>query len=701
MHDCDTTVFTSSFRYTHSFFQIDIQHLDTVSIDSINDTAKMDGNFIYGGSLDRCVQRTNNDTNRIHLFDLLNKLPINVVSSNNARKDITSEPYGLCFCGNNDSICSSMKSITVYRGQKFVVSVQAIAQGGSTATQVTAVASYDSRVNLNQVLQPLSYHCSNLTYNFYSTGYFKKLTLRSRGSCGDFTMVEATIEVTLLPCPDIFIQSNESCICEKRLQKYNTECIIDEHGNSYVVQVPGNTFWMNLLYENGHYGGIILYETCPAEYCKAKAVSIPLDDLDFQCDLNRSGVLCGACASNYSLMLGGSKCQTLLLPFAVAGLALVIFLSLRLTVATGMINSVILYANIVEANRKILFPAFTRNILTVFIAWLNLDLGFETCFYDGMTAYAQIWLQFVFPLYVWVLISLIILSSRYSITISKLIGHNPIAVLATLLLMSYTKILKTIIEVYSSVDLDYPWETVTVWLKDANVPYLQSRHLFLTVVTTLVLVFLFLPYTLLLLLGYHLYHFSGRKHFHWLNKIKPLLDSYYAPYGIHTRYWTGLLLLVRCALYIVFSSYSLEGARKSLLAIKITFTGVVIVAWLSVKLYKKHYNNILEASIYLNLIVISATSLANSSNSPAVVYFLVGIVFVIMIGIIIYHFHLSFTAKSAMWLQAKKKVSSYINKTKAQSRRLERPAQTGTSSHDPHKIVSETVIDLREPLLES
>ncbi len=56
-----------------------------------------------------------------------------------------------------------------------------------------------------------------------------------------------------------------------------------------------------------------------------------------------------------------------------------------------------------------------------------------------------------------------ILISRYSITMSKLIGHNPIAVLATLILMSYTKILKIIIEVYSSAELEYPDNrTVTV-----------------------------------------------------------------------------------------------------------------------------------------------------------------------------------------------------------------------------------------------
>ncbi len=123
-------------------------------------------------------------------------------------------------------------------------------------------------------------------------------------------------------------------------------------------------------------------------------------------------------------MLGGTRCRvcrntslTLLIFFAAAGIALIVFLSLsRLTVASGMINAVILHANIVQVNRQLFSPKSKVDILTVFIAWLNLDLGIETCFYDGMTAYAQTWLQFAFPIYVWVLISLII---RYSITVSN------------------------------------------------------------------------------------------------------------------------------------------------------------------------------------------------------------------------------------------------------------------------------------------
>ena len=93
----------------------------------------------------------------------------------------------------------------------------------------------------------------------------------------------------------------------------------------------------------------------------------------------------------------------------------------------------------------------------MFIAWLNLDLGIKTCFYNGMDAYVETWLQFAFPLYIWVLVGLIILGSHYSGRVAQIIfGSNPIAVLATLFLLSYAKLLRTVIAALSYTFLEYP-----------------------------------------------------------------------------------------------------------------------------------------------------------------------------------------------------------------------------------------------------
>ena len=94
---------------------------------------------------------------------------------------------------------------------------------------------------------------------------------------------------------------------------------------------------------------------------------------------------------------------------ALAGIVLVILLLIcKLTVALGTISGLIFYANIIAVNQSVFFPFrdinFLLAVLKVFIAWLNLDLGIETCYYDGMDAYTRTWLQFIFPVYIWVLV---------------------------------------------------------------------------------------------------------------------------------------------------------------------------------------------------------------------------------------------------------------------------------------------------------
>ena len=67
--------------------------------------------------------------------------------------------------------------------------------------------------------------------------------------------------------------------------------------------------------------------------------------------------------------------------------------------------------------------------------WLNLDLGIETCFLDGMDEYVKRWLQLI-SLVCMEFVGLIIVSREYSPRIAKLFGSNPVAVPATLSFLS-------------------------------------------------------------------------------------------------------------------------------------------------------------------------------------------------------------------------------------------------------------------------
>ena len=67
--------------------------------------------------------------------------------------------------------------------------------------------------------------------------------------------------------------------------------------------------------------------------------------------------------------------------FEIAGIILIVFLLVfRLTVAIGTIHGLVFYANIMAINKAVLFPSVQNNPLLIFIAWLNLDVGIETCY---------------------------------------------------------------------------------------------------------------------------------------------------------------------------------------------------------------------------------------------------------------------------------------------------------------------------------
>ena len=322
------------------------------------------------------------------------------------------------------------------------------------------------------------------------------------------------------------------------------------------------------------------------------------------------------------------------------GVALVFLLLVcKLTVATGTLSGPVFYANIVGVNRNIFLPVESTNLFSIFIAWLNFDFGIETCFYNGMDAYSKTWLQFVFPVYIWVLVGLMIFVSHFSHRFARLLGNNPVSVLATLILLSYTKILRTLITALYITYLQYPTYNKMVWLYDANIDYLSGKHIPLLLVAVLVFLFLFLPYTLLLLFGQWLQALSHLKLFSWVNsaRLKPFMDSYHAPYKAKHRYWPGLLLVLRFSLLLVFAFNIQEELSINLLAISVG-TGILVVwAWVSGGVYRNWCLDALEGSFALNLIILAAATYhvkLSGGNQLAVGYTSVSIAFATFIVIL-------------------------------------------------------------------
>ena len=398
-------------------------------------------------------------------------------------------------------------------------------------------------------------------------------------------------------------------------------------------------------------GALAASKYCPYNYCTSTQISLTLQEpgseqsnhssTDTQCNYRHSGILCGGCQPGLSLALGSDRCLhcsnvyiSLLLPFAMAGVVLIFLIKfLNLTISQGTMNALIFYANVVSTNKYLYYNSTSINPTTLFIAWFNLDIGIETCFFNGLTAYIRTWLQFVFPLYIWTIAGLIIVLAKYNDRVAKVMGNNGVPVLATLFLLSYAKLFNTIIRVLSFTTLQTTQGQHFMWSVDGNIVYLGPEHAPLFAVAVAVLVFLWLPYTLLLLLGQWLHRLNYHLIARLLFKLKPFLDAHYAPFKDRHRYWFGLLLLARVAILLI--STFIHENTAGIIELATALLCMVLTFW-GQNVYRNSLVGNYATAFFLNLAIINVLALFSTRNISVASFTLIAIALAQFVGLILY-----------------------------------------------------------------
>ena len=358
------------------------------------------------------------------------------------------------------------------------------------------------------------------------------------------TIIE-TFYISILPCPIgfSFIKHERACHCDPVLQNdliFVKSCNIDDA----TIQCPANS-WIAISDINSYYVSL----NCPFDYCLPESSYINLPNPDTQCQYDRTGLLCAQCPLNLSLVLGSSQCKQcsnihllIILPLAASGIILVIILFIfNLTVTSSYISTIIFYANIININSPVLFPKH-HSLVYVLISLLNINLGIEACFYKGMDGYDKSWLQLVFPMYLFVLVIVIVIASRYSTRIQRLTACRVLPVLATLLILCYTNILQAVsmaLFFYSRVTYLPSMEHRMVWSVATDVELFAFKFFILFAICLIVFLLFLLPFNMVLLFSKKLAYFKV------VNYFKPLIDAYHGPYKDNFYYWTGVQLLIR------------------------------------------------------------------------------------------------------------------------------------------------------------
>ena len=635
-----------------------------------NAIAKHGSTNLFGGLLDKCILSPFAEVNHLQ-----HKIQYSGVTYLRNISDITldsiaSQPVQVCFCTNEGQPDCSYQPphIKVKKGETFTVSLVAVDQVNHSvdANIISSLTSLVAGFGEGQQTQEVNRSCTDLIFNVLSPDNSETITIFADGPCGSSKSSTKHVNIQFLncTCPVGFEPSSSKptrceCICDSVLSPYITIC---NYTTNSLLRMNTNS-WITYINDTDS-PGYVTHTNCPSDYCHPPTMSVSINlnlpnGADTQCAHNRRGVLCGACQDNLSLSLGSLHCLpchnhwpavfvAILVAAIIAGVLLVItLLTLNMTVAVGLINGVIFYANIIAANNSIVFLTTEPSFFTVIIAWLNLDIGFDACFFNGLDAYTKTWLQLAFPAYVISLVVLVIKISENSPRFTRLIGpgrRDPVATLATLTLLSYAKLLSVTIAVLSFAVLHYPdGSKQVVWLLDGNVMYFQGKHIVLVFVATLIIL-IGVPYTFLLFFWQWLIQTPNGRLFRWTKntKLNAIITTYHAPYNYEHRYWTGLLLLVRVVLYITAAVTVSSNPQVPLLMIIILVGGLLFLKGIyGRRVYKRSSVDIVETVILLNLLSFAAFSLyeykTDSTKQVTIAYISTITTLSVLVGSVVYH----------------------------------------------------------------
>ena len=536
---------------------------------------------------------------------------------------VLSFPENVVYCGCSDpNLCNGTSPhLTTFPGRTVKFYITSVDKRnnlspGVVDTQVNTdgIQSQNIMLGPRQKAQWIGTVCAQIEYQIYGPENASLKLRLSNNPNGSPTV----INVKLLPCePGFVIITNSStnvmkCDCSPFLTSLGVIC-----DTSDGTVTRNKTNWI------GVYNNTLpaLAQTCPLDYCNSTIKKLPLARPGYLCNGGRTGIICGHCHGNLSVIFGSSKCQecsdmwlTTLVMFAVLGVFLVAALFfLNLTITQGTLYGLIFYANIIQVNTSIFFNQPILNPLQVIVSLVNLDLGLPMCFYNGMDDADKAGLQFVFPAYLLILTMATILVCHYCLQrspttstrfflyrLSIIIGERAVGVLSTLIYLSYSKLLRTVIDILTYSTVHLPSGDMYVWFYDGNVEYLHGKHTALFVIAIATLTLFLLPYTFALTFipiieqnseHNRLFNYLHKK----ANQIKPMNDAHYAPYKGEWRWWLGARLWLLVVMYSLNPVYS-SDKPSLLLTIQATMVILFTITQASIKPFgqshqKTHQSN--------------------------------------------------------------------------------------------------------------
>ena len=749
LHVVEISICTILFLYNYPG---DLPQPRSFSITFTDNHAQQGGHAVYATPIYNCLHTCLNNELR-NLFcnnsiNLTSYFTITSLQADSSDLQVVTFPTDVHLCSCSDPKLCNVTSqyqgkVTTYPGRTVRLNVTSVGDGNTLSPSVvytrintSSITSQNITLGPRQEAQWIRMVCGTIEYQIYGPEMASFKLLLSNNPYNS----PAVIEVELLPCEPGFTLSSTGeikCDCSLFFTSFGVVC-----------DTSDGTVTRNKLNWIGVYNNTLpaLASTCPLDYCNSTINKLSLGRPGDLCNGGRTDVLCGHCHGNHSVIFGSSKCQVCtdmwlitLVMFAVLGVLLVAALFfLNLTVTQGTLYGLIFYANIIQVNTSIFFSQSILNPMKVIVSFVNLDLGLPLCFYDGMDDADKAGLQFVFPAYLLILTMTVIVLCHYCLQRSPtsstsscwyrfaiIIGERAVGVLSTLIYLSYSKLLRTVIDVFTYSTVHLPTGDMYVWFYDGNVEYLHRKHTVLFVVAMVTCILFLLPYTFALTFIPIIEHCSEHNRLsNYLhkkaNQMKPMNDAHYAPYKGEWRWWLGARLWLVVVMYSLNPVYS-SDKPSLLLSIQATVVILFTIAQAGVKpfgqshqqtdkltRYTIFYNglyNCLDLFYLINYIALALSmsyildqSLDQVRMTVVSVGVLVGLYVVVLMVTVLYHLIVVILKACKMYDKAREKIYGLFER-KDESSMI--PIELDDPTTDTVSTTTVTVnYGLREPLCE-
>ena len=587
--------------------------------------AKLAGNSIYISPLYDCQQLY---LKKVNLRELYMKLFH--FQGNKTYLEISSVAVSAYNCSINNNTSNDNEIIQVYPGQTITVGLRAYdINGNPTYAEILTrlskkIPKFDSHKTLSSVdiknhlpieqrIQTVySNSCTLLNFTIFPESTNDKSMYLYFEVAG--YIPTTPVKLVQQSCPPGFVynKSKKACDCSSFLKSFDIiHCDIDTTS----VHIPPKS-WLGIL-DNEYTVGYT--EHCPPGYCQPNTI-INITQDDIMCKGNRMGWLCGQCKINYSVVLGSSDCYkcsntlhiVLTLIFGILGgiVYVLVLFCLRLTIDLGTLGGFIFWLNIIwpyvipsdmTFNNRVL--KYMVNILTS----IKYQWNIPVCITNNFNELGKTAVLYFFPFYLWFIVAVIVLLSRYSTRIANLIFGSSVQVLVTLMYISYSDLLSISLVVLTPAHLHFNNTNNTgkllVWFKDGTVLYGQNPyHIVLLCVSIAVLSLFIVPFTLIGLFGVKML----RSRF-IAKYVRPFIDAIHGPYKEKLRYWFGVRLVVLSLMYII--TVVLQGSNLTLqLLLFVLILNVFIITQAVVLPYKNKILNGLDLWFMVLLLVNFTTS---------------------------------------------------------------------------------------------